>query len=58
LGLSDFIKSIVQMLRLSKKSGRDEYKLYLKLTLLGVAAVGIVGFIIKIISSVLKLFFS
>jgi len=58
LGLSDFIKSIVQMLRLSKKSGRDEYMLYLKLTLLGVAAVGIVGFIIKIISSVLKLFFS
>jgi protein translocase SEC61 complex gamma subunit len=46
------------MLRLSKKSGRDEYMLYLKLTLLGVAAVGIVGFIIKIISSVLKLFFS
>ena len=58
MGLSDFIKSIVQMLRLSKKSGRDEYMLYLKLTLLGVAAVGIVGFIIKIISSVLKLFFS
>lgn len=58
MGLSDFIRSIVQMLRLSKKSGRDEYMLYLKLTILGVAAVGIVGFIIKIISSVLKLFFS
>ncbi len=58
MGLSDLIRSIVQMLRLSKKSGRDEYMLYLKLTILGVAAVGIVGFIIKIISSVLKLFFS
>ena len=58
MGLSDFIRSIVQMLRLSKKSGRDEYMLYLKLTILGVAAVGIVGFIIKIVSSVLKLFFS
>ncbi|MGQ9469744.1 MAG: protein translocase SEC61 complex subunit gamma [Nitrososphaerales archaeon] len=57
MGLSDLIKSIVQMLRLSKKSSRDEYLLYLKLTILGVAAVGILGFIIKIIGSVLKIFF-
>jgi protein translocase SEC61 complex gamma subunit len=45
------------MLKLSKKSGRDEYLLYLKLTLLGLAAVGVVGFIIKLISSVIKLYF-
>ncbi|MCP8317667.1 MAG: protein translocase SEC61 complex subunit gamma, partial [archaeon] len=51
------IRSIMQMLRLTKKSSRDEYLLYLKLTILGVAVVGIVGFIIKIIGSVLKLFF-
>jgi len=57
LGLSELIRSIMQMLRLTKKSSRDEYLLYLKLTILGVAVVGIVGFIIKIIGSVLKLFF-
>ncbi|MGQ9718788.1 MAG: protein translocase SEC61 complex subunit gamma [Nitrososphaerales archaeon] len=57
MGLSELIKSIVQMLKLSKKSGRDEYLLYLKLTLLGLAAVGVIGFIIKLISSVIKLYF-
>ncbi len=53
MGLSDLVRSIVQMLRLTKKSSRDEYLLYLKLTILGVAVVGIVGFIIKIISAFL-----
>ncbi|MGB9660273.1 MAG: protein translocase SEC61 complex subunit gamma [Nitrososphaerales archaeon] len=53
--LSDLIRSIIQMLRLSKKSSRDEYLLYLKLTALGVAVVGILGFIIKIVGSVLQL---
>ncbi|MEM2873207.1 MAG: protein translocase SEC61 complex subunit gamma [Nitrososphaerales archaeon] len=55
LALSDLIRSIIQMLRLSKKSSRDEYLLYLKLTALGVAVVGILGFIIKIVGSVLQL---
>ncbi|MEM3437017.1 MAG: protein translocase SEC61 complex subunit gamma [Nitrososphaerales archaeon] len=55
MALSDLIKSIIQMLKLSRKSSKEEYLLYLKLTLLGITVVGILGFIIKIISSVLQL---
>ena len=45
------------VLRLSKKSDREQFLLYLKLVLLGVAVVGTMGFIIKFISTVLPTIF-
>jgi protein translocase SEC61 complex gamma subunit len=45
------------VLRLSKKSDWDQFWLYLKLVLLGVAVVGTIGFVIKFISTVLPAIF-
>ncbi len=40
-------------LRLAKKPNKDDYNTYLKLVLLGMGAVGAVGFIIQFISSLI-----
>jgi protein transport protein SEC61 subunit gamma and related proteins len=45
------------VIRLSKKSDREQFMLYLKLVLLGVAVVGTIGFIIKFISTALPTIF-
>jgi protein transport protein SEC61 subunit gamma and related proteins len=57
VGVRDFLKSMGSVLRLSKKSDREQFMLYLKLVLLGVAVVGTMGFIIKFISTVLPTIF-
>ncbi len=41
------------VLKLSKKSDKDQFFLYLKLVLLGVGVVGTLGFLIKLLSPVL-----
>ncbi|MGD0636673.1 MAG: protein translocase SEC61 complex subunit gamma [Nitrososphaerales archaeon] len=53
----DFLNSMASVIRLSKKSDRDQFMLYLKLVLLGVAVVGTMGFLIKFISTVLPTIF-
>lgn len=50
LGLSSFLKSCSRLLRLSKKPGRSELWLSVKICLLGVLLIGFIGFIIRIIS--------
>jgi len=50
LGLRSFLKSSSRLLRLATKPGRSELWLSIKICLLGTAAVGGVGFIIKLIS--------
>jgi protein translocase SEC61 complex gamma subunit len=57
VGVRDFLKAMGSVLRLSKKSDREQFWLYLKLVLLGVAVVGTLGFIIKFISTVLPAIF-
>ncbi len=57
MSLRDFLKSMGSVIRLSKKSDRDQFMLYLKLVLLGVAVVGTMGFLIKFISTVLPTIF-
>jgi protein translocase SEC61 complex gamma subunit len=57
LSLRDFLKSMGSVIRLSKKSDRDQFVLYLKLVLLGVGVVGTLGFLIKFISTVLPTVF-
>jgi len=57
VGARDFLKSMGSVLRLSKKSDWDQFWLYLKLVLLGVAVVGTIGFVIKFISTVLPAIF-
>jgi protein translocase SEC61 complex gamma subunit len=57
LGARDFLKSMASVLRLSRKSDREEFWLYLRLVLLGIAVVGTIGFVIKLVSSALPTIF-
>ena len=57
MGVSEFLKSMMSVIRLSKKSDRDQFVLYLKLVLLGVGVVGTIGFLVKFISTVLPTVF-
>ena len=52
MGLRDFYKSSAAIFRLAHKSDRDEFTLYLKLVALGIAVVGTVGFLIKLVGSI------
>jgi protein translocase SEC61 complex gamma subunit len=54
MGLRDFLAQCGRTLRLAVKPGRSELWLSIKICLLGIAAVGLIGFIIKILSSVLN----
>jgi len=45
------------VLRLSKKSDKEQFFLYLKLVLLGVGVVGTIGFLVKLLSTVLPTIF-
>ena len=47
MGVREFLKSMGSVIRLSKKSDSEQFFLYLKLVLLGVATVGTIGFFIK-----------
>ncbi len=52
MGVREFIKSAAAIFRLAHKSDRDEFTLYLKLVAIGVAVVGAIGFIIKLIGNI------
>lgn len=54
MGLRDFLSQCARTLRLAVKPGRSELWLSIKICLLGIAAVGLIGFIIKLLSSVLN----
>ncbi|MFQ6095282.1 MAG: protein translocase SEC61 complex subunit gamma [Candidatus Bathyarchaeia archaeon] len=49
MGLSSFLKSCSRLLKLSKKPGRSELWLSIRICLLGVLLIGLIGFIIRII---------
>ena len=54
MGLRSFLSSAAKMLKLAKKPGRDELWLSVKICFLGIAVIGVVGFIIKFISATLQ----
>jgi protein translocase SEC61 complex gamma subunit len=54
MGLRSFLAQCARTLKLSIKPGRDELWLSIKICLLGMGVVGIVGFVIKLLSSVLQ----
>ncbi|HUH99892.1 MAG TPA: protein translocase SEC61 complex subunit gamma [Nitrososphaerales archaeon] len=53
----DFLRSMGSVIRLSRKSDREEFFLYLKLVLLGLGVVGVIGFLVKLISTALPTVF-
>ncbi|HUH99997.1 MAG TPA: protein translocase SEC61 complex subunit gamma [Nitrososphaerales archaeon] len=57
MGTRDFIRSMASVIKLSRKSDREEFFLYLKLVILGLGVVGIIGFLVKLISTALPTIF-
>ena len=54
MGLRSFLTEAGRTLRLAVKPGRSELWLSIKICLLGIGAVGVVGFVIKLLSSVIN----
>jgi protein translocase SEC61 complex gamma subunit len=52
MGVRDFFKSAAAIFKLAHKSDRAEFTLYLKLVALGIAVVGAIGFIIKLVGNI------
>jgi protein translocase SEC61 complex gamma subunit len=52
MGFREFLTSVVAIFRLSHKSDRQEFTLYLKLVTLGIAVVGTIGFIIRLVGNI------
>ncbi len=57
MGARDMLRAMRGVFRLSKKSDREEFTLYLKLVGLGVLVVGTIGFLIKFVSAALPTIF-
>ncbi len=53
MGLSESLQAMGKVLKLSRKPDFDEVKLSLKICFLGMAAVGIFGFVIQMLASLL-----
>lgn len=51
----NYPQAIVNMLKLSKKSDREEFMLYVKMVLLGTVVVGAIGYVIQFVASLLRL---
>jgi len=54
MGLRSFLDSAARLMKLAKKPGRDELWLSIKICFLGVIVIGVLGFIIKLISGMLQ----
>jgi len=54
MGLRDFLSQCARTLKLAIKPGRSELWLSIKICLIGISAIGLVGYVIKVISAVLN----
>lgn len=54
MGLRSFLSQCGRTLRLAVKPGRSELWLSIKMCFLGIGAVGLIGFIIRLLSVVLQ----
>jgi len=54
MGLRDWLTQAGRTLKLATKPGREELWLSIKISLLGIGAIGLLGFLIRIISSTIN----
>jgi protein translocase SEC61 complex gamma subunit len=54
MGLRSFLVQCARTLRLAIKPGRSELWLSIKICVLGLGVIGLIGFIIKLLSSLLQ----
>jgi protein translocase SEC61 complex gamma subunit len=57
LGLGSFLKSSSRLLRLARKPDRTELWLTIKICALGIVVIGMIGFVIKLLSAFLTSLF-
>ncbi len=50
MGVKDWLTQAARTLKLAIKPGREELWLSIKISLLGIGAVGLIGFVIKLLS--------
>jgi len=50
MGVKDWLSQAARTLKLAIKPGREELWLSIKISLLGIGAVGLIGFVIKLLS--------
>lgn len=53
MGISESLRSMGKVLKLSRKPDFDEVKLSVRICLLGMLAIGIFGFIVQLIASLI-----
>jgi protein translocase SEC61 complex gamma subunit len=54
MGLRSWLSQAAKTLKLATKPGREELWLSIKISLLGIGAIGLVGFLIKFLASVIN----
>jgi protein translocase SEC61 complex gamma subunit len=54
MGLRSFLSQCSRTLKLAIKPGKSELWLSIKICFLGIGAIGLIGFVIKLLSSVLQ----
>ena len=50
MGIKSWLSQAARTLKLAVKPGREELWLSIKISLLGIGAVGLIGFVVKLIS--------
>ena len=56
MGLKNFIKNCVRVLKVTRKPSKEEYFASVKITGLGIILIGLIGFVIFLIFHFLTLF--
>ena len=54
MGIRSFLSASKRLLKLATKPGRSELWLSIKICFLGMALIGVIGFIIKLIPTILQ----
>ncbi len=54
MGLRSFLSSARRLMRLAKKPGREELWISIRICILGVIVIGVIGYIIKIVASLMQ----
>ncbi|MCF8884385.1 MAG: protein translocase SEC61 complex subunit gamma [Nitrososphaerota archaeon] len=50
MGIKEFFKNVVNLFKLARKPGKDELLLAIRITLLGVAVIGFIAFLIRFLA--------
>jgi protein translocase SEC61 complex gamma subunit len=54
MGIRDWLSQAARTLKLASKPDREELWLSIKISLLGIGAVGLIGFVIRLISTTIN----